>query len=917
MDPYEKTRQLVQILLKGKPETTPATIRAAIERVLPVLDGQDGTTIDVEKLAKDLETRFNVWVGQETVLQDVRGHEPWLPDRRSQIAWRFWKRYERYLEEDEGWAPQSVTRLGQLTDSILEKLEAPDRPGSWDRRGMVVGNVQSGKTSNYIAFICKAVDAGYKLIIVLAGMHKNLRSQTQLRVDQGFLGFDTQRNRAFDQNNLRIGAGALAGAEFLLAHSLTSSADAGDFNSTVANNMNVVPGGEPIVLVVKKNKSVLQNLLNWSIGVRGEIDPKTNRRVVRDVPLLVIDDEADNASINTNPPLRDAEGNILPDQDVTAINGLIRKLLNSFEKSAYVGYTATPFANIFIYPDGEHDEYGEDLFPRSFIINLPAPSNYIGPSRVFGIGTDGTGTITEQEELPVIRAVDDYEQDIPNNHKKTDIVTQLPASMRQAIKAFVLACAARICRGQEQEHNSMLIHVTRFTAVQASVMGLVQQELLYLLQRLEYMESNQSKELLKELESLWRQDFVPTTTTMARVLGDGSLRAVPWPQIRDQLFTAAAKIQVKTINGTAKDVLDYYEHKNGLSVIAIGGDKLSRGLTLEGLSVSYFLRASRMYDTLMQMGRWFGYRPGYADLCRLYTSEELVDWYRHITSASEELREEFDHMAAVGGTPEDYGLRVRRHPNGLLITAINKMPTGTRMQVSYAGSITETVVFDADPRIIDQNFRVFGAFFERLARPRNDTHNLIWEDVQGTEIAQLMSSVRTHPNSFKAQSSLIMKYIQAQLAKGELIRWTVALLSSRDATESVTIAGKSIGLITRAHIENANGKCSIRRLVSPRDEALDLTESERAAALARTREHWAENRGKYKRQEEPGLPSGGWIRQERPPQRGLLLVYPLDTLGTNPGPLMGFAISFPSSDTAIAVEYMVNNVYWEQEFGTQ
>src|SRR5258708_3039447 len=464
MDPYEKTRQLVQILLKGQPETTPATIRAAIERVLPVLDGQDGTSIDVEKLAKDLETGFNVWVGQETVLQDVRGHEPWLPDRRGQIGWRFWKRYERYLEEDEGWAPQSVTRRGQLTDSILEKHEAPDRPGSWDRRGMVVGNVQSGKTSNYIAFICKAVDAGYKLIIVLAGMHKNLRSQTQLRVDQGFLGFDTQRNRAFNQNNLRIGAGALPGAEFLLAHSLTSRADAGDFNSTVANNMNVVPGGEPIVLVVKKNKSVLQNLLNWSIGVRGEIDPKTNRRVVRDVPLLVIDDEADNASINTNPPLRDADGNIIPDQDVTAINGLIRKLLNSFEKSAYVGYTATPFANIFIYPDGEHDEYGEDLFPRSFIINLPTPSNYIGPARVFGTGTDGAGT--EREELPVIRIVDDYEHDIPNSHKKTDLVTQLPENLRRAVKMFVLACAARICRGPEQDNNWMLIHVTRFPPVQ-------------------------------------------------------------------------------------------------------------------------------------------------------------------------------------------------------------------------------------------------------------------------------------------------------------------------------------------------------------------------------------------------------------------------------------------------------------------
>lgn len=916
MDTYEKARQLVQILLKGESETTPATIRDAIQRVLPAL-GEEGRSIDTERLAKDLETRFNVWVGQESVLQDVRGHEPWLPDRRSLIAWRFWKRYERYLEEDEGWAPQAVIRVGQLTDSILEKLEAPDRPGAWDRRGVVVGHVQSGKTSNYIALVCKAVDAGYKLIIVLAGLHKNLRSQTQLRIDQGFLGFDTQRNRAFDQNNLRIGAGALPGAEFLLAHSLTSSADGGDFNSTVANNMNVVPGGEPIVLVVKKNKSVLQNLLNWAIGVRGEIDPRTNRRVVRDVPLLVIDDEADNASINTNPPLRDADGNILADQDVTAINGLIRRLLNSFEKSAYVGYTATPFANIFIYPDGEHDEFGEDLFPRSFIINLPAPSNYLGPSRVFGITPNGSGSSPEQRELPVIRVLDDYGDAIPNNHKKTDLVMQLPDSLRQAIKAFVLVCAARACRGQSRDHNSMLIHVTRFTAVQASVLNLVQEELRYIQQRLEYLDSKKSSDLLRELEMLWEKDFIPTTAEVARELQDESLKEVPWAKVREQLFASATKIQLKTINGSAKDVLDYYDHKNGLSVIAIGGDKLSRGLTLEGLSVSYFLRASRMYDTLMQMGRWFGYRPGYADLSRLYTSNELVDWYRHISAASEELREEFDHMAAVGGTPEDYGLRVRRHPNGLLITAVNKMPTGTRMQVSYAGSITETVVFDSDPRIIDQNFRVFDAFFERLGTPEANDHNYLWREVSGGEVVQLMSTVRTHPNSFKAQSNLIMKYIQAQLAKGELARWTVALLSRGDASGSVTIAHREIGLIERKLVENSNGKCSIQRLVSPRDETLDLDKAEKEAALLRTQEHWTQNRGKYRRQEPPDLPSGAWIRKIRPPQRGLLLVYPLETLGKDPAPLIGFAVSFPSSETAVAVEYMVNNVYWEQEFGAQ
>jgi Z1 domain len=324
-----------------------------------------------------------------------------------------------------------------------------------------------------------------------------------------------------------------------------------------------------------------------------------------------------------------------------------------------------------------------------------------------------------------------------------------------------------------------------------------------------------------------------------------------------------------------------------------------------------------MYDTLMQMGRWFGYRPGYPDFCRLYTSSELVDWYRHITLASEELRQEFDHMAAVGGTPEDYGLRVRRHPNGLLITAVNKMPTGTRMQVSYAGSITETVVFDSDARIIEQNFRAFDVFFEQLGTPSNSNHGHIWTDVPGAEIVQLMSSVRTHPNSFKAQSNLMMKYIQAQLGKNELTRWTVALLSRSDASAFVTIAHRQVGLIERKRVEGANGKCSIQRLVSPRDEAIDLDKSEYESALLRTQDHWAENRGKYRRKEPPDLPSGAWIRHIRPPERGLLLVYPLETLGCDPAPLMGFAVSFPSSETAVAVEYVVNNVYWEQEFGAQ
>ena len=136
-----------------------------------------------------------------------------------------------------------------------------------------------------------------------------------------------------------------------------------------------------------------------------------------------------------------------------------------------------------------------------------------------------------------------------------------------------------------------------------------------------------------------------------------------WEEVSSQLPDVVSDIQVRMINGTAKDALDYSEYEGaGLKVIAIGGDKLARGLTLEGLCVSYFLRASRMYDTLMQMGRWFGYRPGYLDLCRLYTTPDLSEWFGHIADAAEELREEFDIMAATGATPREYGLKVQSHP---------------------------------------------------------------------------------------------------------------------------------------------------------------------------------------------------------------------------------------------------------------
>jgi len=435
MTSYEKARQLVLVMLKGTPNPTPDIIQANVKLVIDMLRAQGQENIDENYLIRDIESRVVTWRREATILDDSRNdHKIWLPYKRSKIDWRFWKRYERFLMEERGLSEKSVNKLDEITDKILERLEDPKREGSWDRRGMIVGQIQSGKTSNYIGLVCKAADAGYKLIIILAGMHKSLRSQTQYRVDQGFLGFDTRLNRAFDrEKNLRIGVGDLPGEEFITVHSLTSSDDRGDFNKKVASQVGVIPGGnDPVILVIKKNKSVLKNLINWAVSVRGQVDSVLGKTIVRGIPLLVIDDEADNASVNTNPIPIDEHGQPLDDYDVSAINGQIRKLLNSFEKSAYIGYTATPFANIFIFPQGETTSHGEDLFPRDFIINLPAPSNYIGPSEIFGLDTE------DQEDpqfgFPIIRIINDYQRFLPDNHGKEFVPEYLPDSLKLAVE---------------------------------------------------------------------------------------------------------------------------------------------------------------------------------------------------------------------------------------------------------------------------------------------------------------------------------------------------------------------------------------------------------------------------------------------------------------------------------------------------
>lgn len=881
-------------------------------------------TINEEELTRKIIYDIGVFEGSAKILEDNGDHKEWLAEERASINWNFWNRYKKYLEKIEKLPPSVVKSIDDTSEDVLKRLESPRRKGSWDRRGMVVGNVQSGKTSNYIGLISKAVDAGYKIIIVLAGLNNDLRSQTQKRIDKGFIGRDTQKKDSYDQTSSRIGAGLLPGFEEKPVIALTSSLASGDFKKKVHESVTITPGGDPIIAVVKKNVTPLRNLLNWFTG-RNESGKITN------IPLLLIDDEADNASIDTKAIKKIggyAQDNDLEEQDPTKINGLIRQILNCFSQSAYVGYTATPFANIFIYPTDTTDAnsaYGEDLYPRSFIVSLEPPSNYIGPSKVFGLYRDKTANINEVKPLPLIRKADDYQEYFPEKHKSWLSVTALPDSIYRAIYSFILAGAAKDVRGQGNKHHSMLIHVTRFVDVQFQITELVKDAVKAIVEQLEFRTGPQYEKLIADLEELWEKDFVPTTKTVREQMPeDTAISLVEWNDIEERLYPCASKIEVKAVNGKAADGgLEYDLYPNGCSVIAIGGDKLSRGLTLEGLTVSYYSRLSKAYDTLLQMGRWFGYRGGYADLCRLYTSTQLTEWYKHIAVANEELRRELSDMADLGATPENYGLKVRTHPDGMLITAMNKMRNSEVRMVTYAGKLVQITRFYKNNPCNAKNLSYLETYIKGLGTPvlpsRDTKNNYLWQNVSPEKIVEFLQNITIHGSCSSASPKIVSQYITNQVDDGELTNWTVALISTNTG-EKKSIGGIEIGMSWRTD-QNADDKENdtiyliSNNLITESDQEVDLTEAEKAMAMKLTIDFWKPN---GRSNEIPKEASPVWVRRCRDKSKALLMIYVFRSGGNQHEKYddiyVGYAISFPDSRTARPIEYKVDEVYLRNDF---
>jgi hypothetical protein len=565
-------------------------------------------------------------------------HEMWRP--RSGY---YWEKYRGHLEHVERWPAENLAVLDQVTTAVVSNLSNPLRDAAYRAKGLVVGYVQSGKTANFTGVIAKAIDSGYRLIVVLAGTIDVLRSQTQRRIDKELVGKEqlqqsprgndyakdkewhsflshgglpsdvgevditslTRRNS--DYRHLGAGIDALEFERRNKSEPLNSKANLGHVRVRLA--------------IVKKNAKVLERLVDDLEHLK--------RTDLGRVPVLIIDDESDQASINTSNP---------EDQKKrTAINGKITELLALLPRSQYVGYTATPFANVFVNPSDPHD-----IFPKDFIVSLPRPKGYMGVTDFFDLEdvAENAGADVSNERA-YVRSV---------KGKDTD-----DSNFPTALDLFVLAGALKLYRAKHSRahryrHHTMLVHSSTFKASHTASAALVKR----LYDRATYGTSASDARLSERLD-----DFRRVSAIRGRDLPFPSSFKKLVPFVRECHERIVSDKAVRIVNGdSAEDTPDFGE--NPVWSILVGGTKLSRGYTIEGLTTSYYRRTASTADTLMQMGRWFGFRQGYQDLVRLFVGSDepigksgktlnLLEAFKALCLDEEGFREDLKKYATVPG----------------------------------------------------------------------------------------------------------------------------------------------------------------------------------------------------------------------------------------------------------------------------
>jgi len=835
---------MVALQLRQNASETPTeeALVAAIDitsKMLAAVSEQRLTDEEKEIVKNILLDKLVVQMDTGVSIVDEATYKPWLANRKADIDEYYWSRYRSYLLEEKRWADNVVDTLDKVGDDILDLLGNPEEHNAWRRRGLVLGDIQSGKTSNYLALINKAADAGYKLIILLSGTLEALRKQTQERMDEGFVGLNSRNALSKDIEKKYVGVGQFDKRR--TAFPLTDIISDFDAKKLQALNFSAKSLNEPIVFVVKKNTTVLKNLFAW---INSSYKDTNSEQIAS--PLLLIDDEADNASVNTKKP----------ELDPTAVNLGIRKILDLFQHSTYVAVTATPFANIFINPDDEDSL--RDLFPSDFIYALSPPPYYIGSNMIFG---------EDSKYNDCVEIIGDADEVFSSKDRASHRVESLPLSLKRAINYFVLCNVVRDMRGVQNDHRSMLVNINPYTLPQETTYDMID---LYV----DKLQKN-----IKAYSKMPVADAMKNSTIkeLAEIWEETRLSEKSEKNFTDALSIlteSALPIKVTMVNMRTKakglERLDYKPYEdNGYRVIVVGGNSLSRGITLEGLCVSYFYRESKMYDTLLQMGRWFGYRPGYQDIFKIWMSERTIEWFSFINRACDELRSEIAYMNKLSQTPKEFGLKVLEHPDTLMITAQNKMRTAKPMErwISLSGKLVETPWLTK--RTIESNCKYTCSFVKKIVEEYPATQERLYQDVPCEVIADYVRNFASHPGHLVFNAREIGDYIEKN--KDSLGTWYVYFANGGEKT-TTNIEGLEVQRTIRKMLMNEDcirisGNKS--RVGSVGTVKVTLSAKDQEAAFSDYKDEIVK-KGEYKEESKITVPDHVYLRYAKNP---VMIVY--------------------------------------------
>lgn len=818
---------------------SPQAAAAAVRRDFEEIVG-DFSPQNIIDLASALDVVQNTIENIEILHRNslIKAREDWYTGPASSD--QHWPALRGFLENAKNWDHESIESINESSSEIVSLLANP-AGDQFRYRGLVVGYVQSGKTANMTAVIAKAVDAGYNLIVLLGGTTNKLRAQTQRRL----LTDIVERHRHLWQL-------------------YTTAEDSGDFSEPANRQFTMPVQGRAQLVVMKKETTRLKSFFRTV--------ERTPTTILRSLKTLMIDDECDQASVNaaTN------------ESDMTRINESIRKIIRALPAVSYVGYTATPFANVFINPFPHNREELDDLYPEDFITALPRPKDYFGAREVFGFdpddatdeGGDAAGhdmiRVIPQDQVALIRA--------SGARGHATFVPQITAELERALLWFLITCALRRRRGQGSSHMTMLIHTSPNISQHTRMAKAINT-----------WKVENAPDLCGGSGDAWQRLVNVWDTEATRVPLEGSGESSLAPQdILPWLREAIDVLEIAVENGESVERLNFTEEAK--TYIVVGGSVLARGLTLEGLTVSFFLRTSRQYDTLLQMGRWFGFRHGYTDLPRLWATKDLISNFRALARIEEEIREDIALYHSRSATPLDFAVKVREIP-GLAITSAAKMRSAYRTSISFEGKHVQTIRFDhRQEGTVSKNWSAASQLADDAkSGGQYDAAHQLFRDVPLTTIRRFLLEFSICDRHLDLKRDMLLDYLDK--AAAGLGKWDVAVVSPAAGTPSARTLG-SLGHVRtnrRSRLAETDDYADIKALMSKGDILVDAPES----SVERD-DTWLTLKAKR-----PVLP--------------LLLIYPIEAKSIPRGPgrsrngnptrvaldavgdLIGFGIVFPGS----------------------